>query len=233
MDSNGMFSGTTGENNTVENNMAESSAETVLTSEIQQTNEGNNNAVGADQNPYASPYEAQNTYSAPYNSQNVYASANETQNTQNAYSAPYNENTQSAQNSYSTANTFSSNDTQYAYENQINQNAQYTYGSNNNQSGPNYYADTTNTNTYSYGGQNTDYQNYQSGMEIPVSVGEWLLTFLLFCIPCVGFVMAIVWAFSKTEKSSKVNYCRAYLIMQLIGLVLSLVIFCIMLVVML
>ena len=37
--------------------------------------------------------------------------------------------------------------------------------------------------------------------------------------------MAIVWAFSKTEKKSKVNFCKAYLVIELIRLILIAVVF--------
>lgn len=61
-------------------------------------------------------------------------------------------------------------------------------------------------------------------LEEPVSVGDWLLLNLLFLIPCVGLVMAIVWAFSDREKKSKSNFCKAYLIFTLIMLAVSILI---------
>ena len=57
-----------------------------------------------------------------------------------------------------------------------------------------------------------------------VSVGEWLVTMLLMCIPFVNLVMMFVWAFGSNTKPSKANYFKAYLIMAAIGIGLSLVI---------
>ncbi len=53
---------------------------------------------------------------------------------------------------------------------------------------------------------------YEREMEIPVTVGEWLLTMLLMLIPCVNIVLLLVWAFGDKEKKSKSNYFKARLI---------------------
>lgn len=247
------------ENHTAENSgegyTVQVNAESAVTGnlEAQQESAQSNTTPGTEQTPYSSPYDAQNVYSSAYDAQNtqgVYTS-NYGSDIQNPYASTYN-NTYT-QNTYSSTydaqsvqNGQNAQSTQYAYENQINQGTQYTYGNQNNQtvqntqsaaysygnntnqSAPNFYAD-----SYSYNGQNNNYQGYQDEMELPVSMGEWLLMFILLAIPCVGLVLAIVWAFSKTEKKSKVNYCKAYLVMMLISLVFSLVISSIMLAVML
>lgn len=74
------------------------------------------------------------------------------------------------------------------------------------------------------GGGYRNYNNYQTcqqlnpgnvsqlELEEPVKVGEWMLTMLLMCIPCVNIIMMFVFAFSKTEKKSKSNFFKAYLI---------------------
>ena len=54
-------------------------------------------------------------------------------------------------------------------------------------------------------------QSY-AGLEEPVSKGEWALCFLLMMIPCVGFIMMFVWAFSSSEKKSKSNFFKVQLI---------------------
>lgn len=79
---------------------------------------------------------------------------------------------------------------------------------------------------------NNDYQNYGNGywqynqqyngaqpwpdnqtqLEEPVKISEWVLTFVLMMIPCVNIIMMFVWAFSSTEKKSKSNFFKAYLI---------------------
>ncbi len=142
------------------------------------------------------------------------------------------------ENPYSSVyDTQNGQENQYAYESQINNdnNSSYTYGNQSSQTdystqntsysygnstgAPNYYAS-----DYTYNGQNAGYQPYQPEMEEPVKMGEWvLLQCLITFIPCVGLIMAIVWAFSTTEKKSKVNFCKAYLIVFLIQLVLSIV----------
>lgn len=68
-------------------------------------------------------------------------------------------------------------------------------------------------------------QSYQadSGLEEPVSFGEWMLTLLILCIPCVNIVMMFVWAFSSTAKKSKSNYFKAVLIWAVIWTVISIV----------
>lgn len=59
--------------------------------------------------------------------------------------------------------------------------------------------------------------------EEPVSMGEWLISMLLMCIPCVNIVLMFVWAFGSSAKKSKSNYFKAALIMAGISIVLSIV----------
>ena len=95
---------------------------------------------------------------------------------------------------------------------------QYSYTGQNNQGQSNYNNPYT---TASYGQNNT---GYQPELEEPVKLGDWLLLqCLLSFIPCVGLILAIVWAFSKTEKQSKVNFCKAYLIVFLAQLAFTFV----------
>ena len=58
-----------------------------------------------------------------------------------------------------------------------------------------------------------------------LSVGQWLLTFLIFAIPIAGFIMLFVWGFGN-ENTPRKNFCRAYLIMYAIifGLYILLII---------
>ncbi len=75
------------------------------------------------------------------------------------------------------------------------------------------------------GYQGGGYQAPQiEGLEEPVSMGEWLICFLLMMVPCVNIVMMFVWAFSKTEKKSKSNFFKAELIMMGIVFALYLVV---------
>lgn len=61
-------------------------------------------------------------------------------------------------------------------------------------------------------------------LEEPVSFGEWMLTTLILCIPCVNIIMMFVWAFGSSTKKSKSNYFKAMLAWALISIVLSIVI---------
>ncbi|HEX7326340.1 MAG TPA: hypothetical protein VF292_13465 [Rhodanobacteraceae bacterium] len=54
----------------------------------------------------------------------------------------------------------------------------------------------------------------------PVSLGDWIITLIVLAIPIVGFVMLFVWGFADGTHPSKQNFCRAYLILMAIGVVL-------------
>lgn len=66
--------------------------------------------------------------------------------------------------------------------------------------------------SYGNGGYQTPYQQSQLDLEEPVKMSEWLISMLLMMVPCLNLVMMFVWAFSKTEKKSKSNFFKAYLI---------------------
>lgn len=76
------------------------------------------------------------------------------------------------------------------------------------------------------GGSYQNPYNQQEEKEAPVKMGEWaLLVGMLVLVPCVGFIMAIVFAFSKKEKKSMSNFCKVYLIFSLISLAIGMVIY--------
>jgi len=54
----------------------------------------------------------------------------------------------------------------------------------------------------------------------PVSVGEWVLTYLILCVPIVNIVMLFVWAFGSSTNPSKANWAKASLIWFAIAFVL-------------
>ncbi len=62
-----------------------------------------------------------------------------------------------------------------------------------------------------------------------VSVGNWMLTLLLMCIPLVNLIMLFVWAFGSSTPASKANWAKASLIWLVIGIVLYGVIFAVVL----
>ncbi len=56
--------------------------------------------------------------------------------------------------------------------------------------------------------------------EVPVSMGEWMVTLLLMAIPIVNLIMVLVWAFGGGAPLSKANWAKAMLVWMLIGIVL-------------
>ena len=58
----------------------------------------------------------------------------------------------------------------------------------------------------------------------PISVGEWLITYLLLSIPLVNIVMLFVWAFGSSTHPSKANWAKALLIWVAIATVLYIVV---------
>ena len=58
----------------------------------------------------------------------------------------------------------------------------------------------------------------------PVSVGEWIITYILMCIPIVGIVMTFIWAFGEDAKLSKKNWARAVLVLMLVCIIFSIII---------
>lgn len=57
----------------------------------------------------------------------------------------------------------------------------------------------------------------------PVTVGEWIITFLITGIPVVGLIMLFVWAFGSQANLSKSNYAKAVLIVGAICMVLGII----------
>lgn len=70
--------------------------------------------------------------------------------------------------------------------------------------------------------------NYQAGYQAsnqqalaidkPLSIMDYIIMFIVMSLPVVGFIMTLVWAFGSDTNTNKKNYCRAYLIMTLIGI---------------
>lgn len=53
-----------------------------------------------------------------------------------------------------------------------------------------------------------------------ISLGEWIITFIVLAIPLVNIVMLFVWGFSSGTNPSKQNFCKATLILYLVAFVL-------------
>jgi hypothetical protein len=63
-----------------------------------------------------------------------------------------------------------------------------------------------------------DNQNYQ-----PMTIGDWLITFIITYIPLVGVVMLFVWAFGDGTHPSKKTWAQATLILFAIAIVLGII----------
>lgn len=78
------------------------------------------------------------------------------------------------------------------------------------------YAPQPQTNVYVQSPARTD-------LEEPMTVKEWMITWLLLCIPIANFILPFVWAFDSSTKKSKSNFFKAYLIWTLIIIVISVI----------
>jgi len=58
----------------------------------------------------------------------------------------------------------------------------------------------------------------------PMSIGDWLITFIITAVPFVGFIMMFVWAFGDGSHPSKKTWAQAYLIMIAVLIVLAIII---------
>jgi len=71
-----------------------------------------------------------------------------------------------------------------------------------------------------YQNQNQN-QNFYSGKNLStVSIGDWIVTFILMAIPLVNFIMLFVWAFGSNTPQSKANWAKATLILYVVAIVL-------------
>ena len=59
----------------------------------------------------------------------------------------------------------------------------------------------------------------------PVSVGNWMLTYLLMCIPLVNLILLLVWAFGSNTPVSKANWAKASLLWLVIAIVFYVLLF--------
>ncbi|MBR1736001.1 MAG: hypothetical protein IJ736_03140 [Firmicutes bacterium] len=73
--------------------------------------------------------------------------------------------------------------------------------------------------------QPTSYYQDNSDISEITTMGDWFLTFLILCIPFVNIVMIFVYAFGDTNKKSKANYFKAYLIFMVIYFIFILVVY--------
>lgn len=98
-----------------------------------------------------------------------------------------------------------------------------------NQYNPNNY-NPNNYNQYNYGnyqqpGGNPYYPRrpYDPNSE-PMTLKDWIFTFLLLMIPFANIVLPFVWAFGENVNKSKKSFFQAYLIFMLISIVISVIV---------
>lgn len=58
--------------------------------------------------------------------------------------------------------------------------------------------------------------NLQEKESLPISVGDWIITFIILAIPIVNIIMLFVWAFGDNTHPSKKNFAKAQLIIFVI-----------------
>ncbi len=55
-----------------------------------------------------------------------------------------------------------------------------------------------------------------------LSIGEWIVTLLVMCIPCFNIVMLFVWGFGSKNINRK-NFCKAELILCGISFIFTMI----------
>jgi hypothetical protein len=73
-----------------------------------------------------------------------------------------------------------------------------------------------------YGQTGKGMQFNQSSSE-PLSVGQYVVLFIIQLIPIVNIIMLFVWAFGGNVNQNKRNYAKAMLIFWVIGIVLGII----------
>ena len=58
----------------------------------------------------------------------------------------------------------------------------------------------------------------------PMSIGDWIVTWILMAIPIVNFILLLVWAFSSNTQPSKKSWAQASLIFLLIIIVFYIIV---------
>ncbi|MBE5923775.1 MAG: hypothetical protein E7271_04805 [Lachnospiraceae bacterium] len=60
-----------------------------------------------------------------------------------------------------------------------------------------------------------------------LTLGQWVGTVILTMIPCVGLICLLVWAFSGNTQIDKKRYAQAFLIFEVIMIVLTIILYAI------
>jgi len=59
--------------------------------------------------------------------------------------------------------------------------------------------------------------------DLPLSVGDWLITIIVLAVPILNVILYVYWAFFSNGNKGRINFCRASLILMLVGLVFILI----------
>lgn len=75
-------------------------------------------------------------------------------------------------------------------------------------------------------GNNYQYNNYGGGSgpnntEDVMTTGQWIGVIIVLAIPIINIIMYLFWAFSSTTNENLRNFCRASLILSVIGIFLG------------
>lgn len=68
-------------------------------------------------------------------------------------------------------------------------------------------------------------ESFENPNQQPMSVKDWLITFLILAIPVVGLVMLFIYAFGNDQNIHKQNWAKAQLIWMAIILALVFLVF--------
>ena len=68
------------------------------------------------------------------------------------------------------------------------------------------------------------YSDYNVSAPV-MTVGNWIITMLIMCIPLVNIIMLIVWAASSTENPNRKNWAVAQLIFMAVFVILWILLF--------
>ncbi len=68
-------------------------------------------------------------------------------------------------------------------------------------------------------------ESFENPNQKPMSVKDWLITFLILAIPVVGLVMLFIYAFGNDQNIHKQNWAKAQLIWMAIILALVFLVF--------
>lgn len=64
-------------------------------------------------------------------------------------------------------------------------------------------------------------------MNEELTLGQWLGTIIISCIPCVGFIFLLIWAFGSNTQIDKKRFAQAELIVGAIMIVLMIILYAI------